>query len=159
MCGFLTSSILIDEVNNYTGVILRIACFDLNCPLFTCLDFWHRLSSIKAFANKTSQYVASWYRPPNGTSEDFQLLRDQLNHIRNEHKGNKLPSVHVLGDLNFKDIDWPERLNKSGAALSESEGKILIDIMNDHGLEQLVHFPTREKNTLDLIFTSLPGQT
>ena len=46
MCGFLISSILIDEVSNYTGVILRIACFDLNCPLFTCLNFWHRLSSI-----------------------------------------------------------------------------------------------------------------
>ena len=24
---------------------------------------------------------------------------------------------------------------------------MLIDAMNDHGLEQLVHFPTREKNT------------
>ena len=35
---------------------------------------------------------------------------------------------------------------------------MLIDIVNDHGLEQLVHFPTREKNTLDLILTSLPGQ-
>ena len=35
---------------------------------------------------------------------------------------------------------------------------MLIDIMNDHGLEQLAHFPTREKNTLDLILTSLPGQ-
>ena len=35
---------------------------------------------------------------------------------------------------------------------------MLIDIMNDHGLEQLVHFPTREKNTMDLILTSLPGQ-
>ena len=30
--------------------------------------------------------------------------------------------------------------------------------MNDHGLEQMVHFPTREKNTLDLILTILPGQ-
>ena len=30
--------------------------------------------------------------------------------------------------------------------------------MNDHDLEQLVHFPTREKNTLDLIFTYLPGE-
>ena len=49
MYGFLTSSIFIDEVNNYTGVILRIVCFDLNCPLFTCLDFWHRLSSIVFF--------------------------------------------------------------------------------------------------------------
>ena len=35
---------------------------------------------------------------------------------------------------------------------------MLIDIMNEHGLEQMVHFPTREKNTLDLILTSLPGQ-
>ena len=34
---------------------------------------------------------------------------------------------------------------------------MLTDIMNYHGLDQLVHFPTREKNTLDLIFTSLPG--
>ena len=32
------------------------------------------------------------------------------------------------------------------------------DIVNDHGLEQLVHFPAREKTTLDLILTSLPGQ-
>ena len=35
---------------------------------------------------------------------------------------------------------------------------MLIDIMNDHGLVQLVHFPTREKNTLDFILTSLHGQ-
>ena len=73
----------------------------------------------------TSHYVASWHRPPNDTSEDFQLFRDQPGHIRNQHKGNKLPSVHVLGDFNFKDIDWPDRLNKSGAALSQSEGKNL----------------------------------
>ena len=89
--------------------------------------------------------LASWYRQPGGTSEDFQQFRDQLDHIRNQHKGKKLPSVHVLGDFNFRDIDWPDRLNKSGSALSQSEGQMLIDIMNDHGLEQLVNFPTREK--------------
>ena len=105
---------------------------------------------VKIVANN-SQYVARWYRQPNDTSEDFQLFRDQPDHTRNQHKGNKLPSVHVLGDFNFKDVDWPDRLNKSGAALCQSEGKILIDIMNDHGLDQLIHFPTREKNTLDLI--------
>ena len=113
---------------------------------------------VKVFANKTSHYVASWYRPPGGSSEDFHLFGDQLDQIRNKHKGNKLPSVHVLGDFNFKDIAWPDRLNKSGSMLSQSEGQMLIDIMNDHGLEQLMRFPTREKNTLDLILTSLPGQ-
>ena len=30
--------------------------------------------------------------------------------------------------------------------------------MNDHGLAQMVRFPTRGKNTLDLILTTLPGQ-
>ena len=35
---------------------------------------------------------------------------------------------------------------------------MLIGIMNDHGLEQLEHFPTRAKNTMDLLLTSLPGQ-
>ena len=32
---------------------------------------------------------------------------------------------------------------------------MLIDIMNDLGLEQLVHFLPRESNTLNLILTSL----
>ena len=49
-------------------------------------------------------------------------------------------------------------LSKSGSTLSQSEGQIFIDIINDHGLEQTVHFPTREKNTLDLILTTLPGK-
>ena len=90
--------------------------------------------------------MASWYRQPGGTREDFQLFRDLLGYIRNQHKkGTKLPSIHVLGDVNFKDTNWPDRLNQSGSALSQSEGRMLIDIMNDHGLEQLVHFPTREK--------------
>ena len=42
--------------------------------------------------------------------------------------------------------------------LSQSEGHILIDIMNDHGLEQMVHFPTRAENILDLILTTVPRQ-
>ena len=36
-----------------------------------------------------------------------------------------LPSLHVLRDFNFKDIDWLDRLNKSGSALSPSEGQIM----------------------------------
>ena len=90
--------------------------------------------------------MASWYRPPVGSSKYFQLFGDQLNQIRNKHKGNKLPSVYVLGDFNFKDIAWPDRLNKSGSMLSQSEGQMLIDIMNDHDLEKNGAFPnSREK--------------
>ena len=114
---------------------------------------------VKVFANKTSPFVASWYRPPDDTSGNFdRLFREQLDKIRSKYKGNKPPLVHVLGDFNFRDIVWPNRLNKSDSALSSSEGHKLVDIMNDHGLEQLVHFPTTEKNTLDSIMTYLPAQ-
>ena len=77
---------------------------------------------VKVFANKTSHFVASWYRPPGSTSEEFQLFREQLDYIRTHHKGKKLPSARVLGDFNFKGIDWPDRLSKSGSTLNQSKG-------------------------------------
>ena len=97
---------------------------------------------VKVFGNKTSHYVASWYRRSGGASEDFQLFRDQLYHIRNQRKGRKIPLIHILGYFKYKDIAWPDRLNKLGSALSQLEGQMLIDIMNDNGLEQLVRSPT-----------------
>ena len=68
------------------------------------------------------------------------------------------PSVHVLGDVNFRDIVLPDRLNKQGFSMSMSEGAMLVELVSDHELEQVVHFPIRGQNTLDLIITSLPGQ-
>ena len=55
---------------------------------------------VKVFANKTAHFVASWYRPPHSDEnltplEDLQkfdtLFREQLNKIRDKHKGNKPP--------------------------------------------------------------------
>ena len=106
---------------------------------------------VKVFANKTSHFVASWYRPPSGDLARFESqltsFKSQLENIKDILKGNKLPSVHILGDLNFCDIVWPDILSKSGSPLSLSEGETFIEILNDQHLEQLVHFPTREKNT------------
>ena len=46
---------------------------------------------VKVFANKTSHFVASWYRPLGSTYEEFQLFREQLYYIRTHHKCKKLP--------------------------------------------------------------------
>ena len=144
--------------NIHGGGVMLLVHKDISHMPITELENDSESIWVKVFANKTSHFVASWYRPPGSTSEEFKLFREQLDYIKTHHMGKKLPSAHVLGDFNFKDIDWPDRLSKSGSTLSQSEGQILIDIMNDHGLEQMVHFPTREKNTLDLILTTLPGQ-
>ena len=135
--------------NIHRGGVMLLVHKDISHMPITELENDSESIWVKVFANKTSHFVASWYRPPGSTSEEFQLFREQLDYIRTHHKGKKLPSVHVLGDFNFKDIDWPDRLSKSGSTLSQSGGQILIDIMNDHGLEQMIHFPTREKNILD----------
>ena len=133
--------------NIHGGGVMLLVHKDISHMPITELENDSESTWVKVFANKTSHFVASWYRPPGSTSTEFQLFREQLDYVRTHHKGK-----------NFKDIDWPDRLSKSGSTLSQSEGQILIDIMNDHGLEQMVHFPTREKNILDLILTTLPGQ-
>ena len=109
-------------------------------------------------ANKTSHFVASWYRPPDSKVDELELLKNQLEKVKTLHNGNKLPSVHVLGDFNVRDIVCPDRLNKQGSSLSMSESALLVELISDHELEQVVHFPTRGQNTLNLIITSLPGQ-
>ena len=50
---------------------------------------------VKIFAKKSPHYVAGCYRQPYKTVEDFQMLRDLLDHIESQHKGKKLPSVYI----------------------------------------------------------------
>ena len=46
---------------------------------------------VKVYANKTSHFVASWYRPPDGKIEELELFKDQLEKVKTLHKGNKPP--------------------------------------------------------------------
>ena len=108
--------------NIHGGGVMLLVHKDLSHMPITELENDSESIWVKVFANKTSLFVASWYRPPGSTNEEFQLFREQLDYIRTHHKGKKLPSVHALGDFNFKDIDWPDRLSKSGSTLSQLEG-------------------------------------
>ena len=92
------------------GGVMSIFHKDISHVPITELDNDSESVWVKAFANKTSHFVASWYRPPGGNLEklDSQLksLESQLEKIKDIHKGNKPPppSVHILGDFNFCDI-------------------------------------------------------
>ena len=115
--------------NIHGGGVMLLVHKDISKMPITELENDSESIWVKVFANKTSHFVASWYRLPGSTSEEFKLFREQLDYIKTHHKGKKLPSAHVLGDFNFKDTDWPDRLSKSGSKLSQSEGQILIDII------------------------------
>ncbi|MEL7079481.1 MAG: reverse transcriptase domain-containing protein, partial [Cyanobacteria bacterium J06582_2] len=113
---------------------------------------------VKVKIDGNYHYIASWYRSPQESAQNIENLRSQLEKIRSMHNKEKLPNIHILGDLNYSHISWPDRIHREGRRLYPSEGKSLLDIMDDHSLTQLVNFPTREEATLDLIMTTTPDQ-
>uniref|UniRef100_A0A914MN57 Reverse transcriptase domain-containing protein n=1 Tax=Meloidogyne incognita TaxID=6306 RepID=A0A914MN57_MELIC len=60
--------------------------------------------------------------------------------------------VLITGDLNFVNIDWNSKLNNK---LDLSE-KYFLEFIENTKLTQLIKFPTRLNNTLDLILSSTP---
>ena len=96
---------------------------------------------VKVFANKISHFVASWYRPPGSTSEEFQLFREQLDYIGTHHKGKKLPSVHVLGDFNFKDgmIGQTAVTGKTGKHLMTGKMPVNTKILQENTKKKFIY--------------------
>ena len=77
--------------NLHGGGMMLLIHMDISHMSITELENNSESVWVKEFVNKASHYVASWYRQPGGTSEDFQLFRDQLDHIRNQHKCKNTP--------------------------------------------------------------------
>ena len=93
------------------------------------------------------------YRPPKNTNNE--LLFEEIKRLASMHRKNRMC---IGGDFNFPDIDWevksinnyqyPKQLNKS-----------FIDLIDSCSMEQVVNFPTRKQNTLDLLITNGPSFT
>ncbi|VDI43777.1 Hypothetical predicted protein [Mytilus galloprovincialis] len=60
------------------------------------------------------------------------------------------------GDFNLPDIKWPEQ-NISGSMYTKELNEAFIDMLNNLGIEQMVDFPTRKDNILDLFCTNQPA--
>ena len=86
------------------------------------------------------------------------IFQNRLECIKSQTRGTKFPSIHILDVLNCRHIVWPDKRNKNKSLLGQSKGQVLTDTINVQSMDLLIHFPTREVNTLDLIITFLPGQ-
>ena len=60
------------------------------------------------------------------------------------------------GDFNLPDIDWNKQ-TVTDSNYPHRVSKTFLYIEMDLNLEQVVNFPTRLQNTLDLVFMSHPG--
>ena len=72
---------------------------------------------------------------------------------------NREPMVLVGGDFNFPDIAWMDGYGtiRPNPAYGFEINNLFLSTIGDNNLEQLVHKPTRNKNILNLIFSSYPA--
>lgn len=85
-----------------------------------------------------------FYRPPSSDSECMEILQRNVECL--PHHTN----ITLVGDFNFKDIDWKNNLFLNNSLNYE----IFSDMLSDNFLNQMVLHPTRGDNILDLILTN-----
>lgn len=92
--------------------------------------------------------AVAFYRPPDS---DLNYLKEFKKLLRLATRI-KFDQIIVLGDFNLPKINWSTGIATSGDIIHNYFTKII----KDYYLWQLVDFPTREDNTLDLILTTIP---
>ena len=105
---------------------------------------------------KRKLYMASFYRPPDESAANLDVLEKALRQIAERTRNNPNSVITIGGDFNCGDINWDTvtvNQNSSKKPLHEK----LIEIIGDHSLTQLQRDPTRENRVLDLFLTSKPG--
>ncbi|KAF2349954.1 Endonuclease/exonuclease/phosphatase [Trinorchestia longiramus] len=97
--------------------------------------------NIQPHPGQTIKFVLV-YRKPTCTAIEDDEFYDCLDII--------LSTPHetlIMGDFNLPHINWTSRQ-------SQAPGSKLIDLMNNHSLQQHVNEPTRGNNILDLVMTT-----
>ena len=105
--------------------------------------------------NRKKMVISSYYRPPTHSDESYlKRAYDQISKLRRASR----KSVFVLGqNLNVPDVSWKDNSIITSKHYPPRVSQTFLDIASDLGLEQMVQFPTRGENTLDLIFTPYPS--
>ena len=114
-----------------------------------CEVIWSKLHF-----KKTKTYICSFYRPPDSDMYPIIQLNKSLTKLSNRE-----PMVLVGWDFNFQDIAWIDGYGtiRPNPACGFEINNLFLSTIGDNNLEQLVHKPTRNKNILDLIFSSYPA--
>ena len=95
--------------------------------------------------------VIVFYRPPDSDLNYIKEFKKTLQLIRSQ---NKFDQLIVCGDFNLPNIDWNTGVTTNNNIINQHFTKTV----KDHYLWQLVNFPTRGENTLDLILTNIPDK-
>ena len=103
--------------------------------------------------NNNDLIVGSFYCPPNSPPTLLDNLSSSIADIKSKYLHSK---ILLGGDFNCPGIDW-EHGTLTESYLSHSFREKLLEFVQDFQLDQLVTFPTRGMNILDLFLTTHPS--
>ena len=95
-----------------------------------------------------------FYKPPSSDIECLNQLDLAVNDIINK---NKDKTILLSGDFNLGSINWETHEFITGCNGNKEQHEKLLEISNEHHLEQIQLKPSRENNILDLMFTNRPS--
>ena len=106
------------------------------------------------------------YRPPGTKSQEFNPILSEIQKIFQKLEKPD-PTIILSGDLNFPFVKW-KRLSDNSCSYEykthtnattddKQQFEKLLEICNNQCMLQIIEEPTREENTLDLVFTNETG--
>jgi hypothetical protein len=142
-----------DRPNSTYGGVAIIAKQDMEATEVLNSDTSEFVAaSFNTTSSKKPIIIGCLYRP---TDNNISYATDLCKEIQNLYSKNRNSSIWLGGDANLPDIDWSTD-NIRGHQYSIPINQTFIDTFNDIGSEQIVNFPTRNDNTLDIFCTNRP---
>ncbi|XP_072169454.1 uncharacterized protein [Diadema setosum] len=140
-----------DRIDGYGGVLIALKKDIIFERLHLDLDVEAIFIKI-SLARKASLIAGVLYRPPSSTPK---YMEDLCQSIEDLHRQYFNSVCWIEGDLNLPDIDW-ETQSSSGNQNPLPVKQRFLTMVQDCDLQQIVSFPTRQNNCLDLFLTNRP---
>ncbi|CAC5424176.1 unnamed protein product [Mytilus coruscus] len=111
-----------------------------------------KCTKIKEVQGSKPLYTGCFYRQPKNDAVSLQKLDESLGRLT--HNQN-LPNIVLTRDFNVPDIQWTGAYSiRSPQQYNLAVNETILNITNEHNLEQQNSTPTRGINILDLVFTT-----
>ena len=140
-----------DRGDGYGGVII-ITKKDLLVEEITNATSCEFIS-IKIQTESQPLILATAYRPPNSNVDEANHICNELTKISRKYKSSP---IWFGGDMNLPDIDWSID-SVTSYQYSKEINEAFIQTFNACNLEQIVDFPTRGSNILEIVSTNRPN--
>ena len=142
-----------DRKDGYGGVLLAVHSSLNNHQIIIQPET--ELVAAKIINDKQTIILASLYRPTNNDLLYMESLNNATSQLCQLNPG---AAVWIAGDINLPDINW-ESYSICSHQYKRAINETFLNLLDTTGLEQMVDFPTRGDNTLDVILTNRPTLT